>query len=119
MDKPDEYDGFYFLPSDEEQTLNLAFFKFKEGENFGKPVEYSNMGDKYHIAFFKCDDSGIPVFDEQFEAIFSDPTTYVKNLIGSDLYGCILRKTEQSYKWWNDYLTGAKEACKIISNEIK
>lgn len=119
MDNPKEYDGFYFLPSDEDDALNLAFFKFKEGENFGKPVERSSLGDKYHIAFFKRDQSGLPVFDEQFEAIFADPPTYVKNLIGSELYGCILRKTEESYKWWNDYLENAKEACKIVASESK
>jgi hypothetical protein len=115
----DEYDGFYFLPSDDDDALNLAFFRFKEGENYGRPIERSGMGDKYHIAFFKCDDTGTPIFDEHFEAIFSDPTIYIKNLIGSDLYGCVLRKTEQSYKWWDKYLTKAKESCKMVAEGVK
>lgn len=114
MPAKNEYDGFYFLPGDEEGDLTLAFFKFSEGQDYGQPVESSDLGDKFHIAFFRRDENGHPVFDEQFEAIFVDPATYVKNFIDSNLYGCILRKTENSQKWWEEYLTRAKEACKMF-----
>ena len=116
MPAKDEYDGFYFLPGDEDGDLTLAFFKFNEGQDYGKPVESSDLGDKFHIAFFKRNEDGNPVFDEQFEAIFVDPATYVKNFIDSNLYGCILRKTENSQKWWEEYLTRAKNACTMLQS---
>ena len=111
-----DYDGLYFLPGEEEGDLTLAFFKFNGETDYGKPVESSHMGDKFHIAFFRRDENGHPVFDEQFEAIFVDPATYVKNFVDSDLYGCILRKTENSQKWWEEYLTRAKNACTMLQS---
>lgn len=112
-----DFDGFYFLPGDDEFELNLAYFKFKDGEFYGEPVESTNLGHKYHIAFFKRDANGDPMFDDEFEAIFSDPTTYVKGLIGAEIYGCVLRKTESSAKWWEEYLTRAQKVC--IINKLK
>jgi hypothetical protein len=111
-----EFDGFYFLPGDDDYELNLAYFKFKD-KFAGKSVESSPLGDKYHIAFFKRDANGDPMFDEEFEAIFADPSIYVKGLIGADLYGCILRKTENSNEWWDEYLTRAQKTCMI--NKLK
>lgn len=110
----DEYDGFYFLPGEEDGDLNIAYFKFKPGEDFvGKPIEDSPLGGTYHIAFFKKDVNGDPMFDDAFEAVFTDPAVYVKQLIGSELYGCVLRKTEKSTKWWEEYLTRAQKTCMI------
>jgi hypothetical protein len=113
----DEYDGFYFLPGEEDGDINLAYFRFKQSEEYGEPVEYSSLGDKYHVAFFRKDVNGDPVFDEEFEAIFADPAVYIKNLIGSGIYGCFLRKTENSSEWWREYLTKAQQACMI--NKMK
>lgn len=110
----DEYDGLYFLPGDTDEEMNLAYFRFKEEEDFGVPIESTEIGDKYHIAFFKKDELGDPVFDEEFEAIFADPTVYIKNLVGLNVYGCVLRKTEKSLDWWVDYLAKAKESCTLI-----
>ncbi len=110
----DEYDGFYILPGDDEDDpggINLAFFKFKEGEHMGEPVETSPLGDRYHVAFFQRDVNGDPMFDEQFEAIFADPSVYAQGLVGGGIYGCILRKTEKSSKWWEEYLTRAQKTC--------
>lgn len=114
----DEYDGFYFLPAEEEDSLVLSYFKFNNDDYRGTPVGGTQVGDMFHIAFFKPDDEGMPVFDEEFEAIFADPTVYIQSLIGSELAGCVLRKTENSGKWWNMYLTGAKENCKMVASNL-
>jgi len=110
----DDYDGFYFIPGDEENELNLAYFKVKEGQTFGTPIEYSDLGNKYHVAFFKCDENGHPKFDHDFEAIFADPAVYIRNLIGTHIYGCILRKTECSQTWWKEYLEKTKNYCNLL-----
>ena len=106
----EEYDGFYFLPGGDEYEINIAYFKFKEDWE-GKPVESTPLGDKYHIAFFTRDVNGDPMFDEEFEAIFADPSVYIQGLAGASLYGCVLRKTEKSTKWWQEYLERAQKTC--------
>ena len=113
----EEYDGFYFLPGDDEDGINLAYFKFKEDWD-AAAVESTPLGDKYHIAFFKRDANGDPMFDEEFEAIFADPSVYIQGLVGAKLYGCVLRKTEKSAKWWQEYLDRAQRTClmnKLVS----
>jgi hypothetical protein len=114
-----DYDGFYFLPGDNDGELKLEYFKFQEQEYIGEPIGASSLGDMYHIAFFKWIDGGDLIFDEQFEAIFADPTTYIKNILGADLYGCVLRKTDVSSKWWDIYLKKIKDASIITSNKMK
>ena len=109
-----EYDGFYFLPGDEDYELNLAYFKVNEETDIGTPIEYNDLGSKYHIAFFKTGEDGHPEFDEEFEAVFADPSVYIKNMIGMDIFGCVLRKTEHSQSWWKDYLDKAKEQCRLL-----
>ena len=109
MANPKEYDGFYFLPGDDENEINLAYFQFKDEFGNSDPIEATPLGDKYHIAFFKRGDDGHPEFDDSFEAIFADPTVYIKGLIGAEVYGCVLRKTEKSQKWFDEYLTRAKK----------
>lgn len=115
----DEYDGFYFLPSDEYDDITLAYFKFNGDVDYGKPIESNHMGDKFHIAFFKRDEYGLPLFDEQFEAIFSDPEVYIRNFLGSHIYGCMLRKTERSDVWWKDYLDRAITTCETLRKEAQ
>ncbi len=114
-----KYDGIYFLPGDSDEELNLAYFNLKEEEFKGEPIDTNSIGDMYHIAFFKWSDGGEPVFDGHFEAILADPSIYLKNLIGADVYGCVLRKTENSAKWWQDYLTRTKNSCTMISEKLK
>lgn len=125
LDIEDTYDGFYFIPTEteEESSYKLAFFTFKDEMANAKPIEASEIGDKFHIAFFKSDENNLPVFDESFEAILTDPLVYINNLIGSGLSGCILRKTEKSEKWFQEYLnyiTGGEFEAKIreIANSI-
>jgi hypothetical protein len=117
-DITENYDGFYFIPTETEQesSYKLAFFTFKDEMANAKPIESSEMGDKFHIAFFKSDENDLPVFDESFEAILSDPIVYINNLIGSGMSGCILRKTEKSEVWFQEYLgyiTGDEFATKV------
>ena len=108
----ENFDGFYFLPTESDNEMQLAFFKVKEGV-LGQPVKTNSIGDMFHVAFFRKDDEGKPVFDEEFEAIFSDPKVYVKNLLGSNIYGAFLRKSENSGEFWKEYLDDAKSKCKI------
>lgn len=112
--RPSSYDGFYFTPAEEDDDLNITFFDFKHSSEKGYPVSNTSIGDCWHVAFFRQDGNGIPYFDETFEAIFSDPTVYVKNLIGANLYGCIVRKTEKSQKWFEEYLENAKKNVESI-----
>lgn len=104
---PLEYDGFYFLPienEEEDEGLGFQFFKLKDEYENGKPIGGNQNGDMYHIAFFGRDEEGLAVFDDAFEAILTDPTVYIENLVGADVYGCVLRKTDKSSDWFDDYL---------------
>ena len=117
-DYPKDYDGFYFLPIEEEDVEGLSyhFFKLKDDYGGGVPIENSTMGDKFHIAFFKRGEDGQPEFDDSFEAIFSDPVVYVNGLFGSEIYGCVCRKTTKSEKWFENYLT--RTAKSVIMNKM-
>lgn len=113
----ENYDGFYFAPIEEEEESNykLAFFKFQDEYANSVPVD---TGNTYHIAFFRPNDEGLPIFDDAFEAILTDPIVYINNLLGSDLSGCILRKTDKSEKWFGeylDYITGGEFESKVRS----
>jgi hypothetical protein len=104
MSNEETFDGFWFLPNDEE-GLRLSYFTFGEEFGGGTPVGGNQLGDTYHLAFFKENEEGMPEFDDAFEAILGDPQTYIKNLVGAGLYGCVVRKTTKSGKWFEDYLT--------------
>ena len=112
---PKDYDGFYFLPPDDENLIGLQFqfFKFKDEYKGGTPIESSSAGDKFHVAFFRKNEDGEPEFDDSFEAIFADPVVYVQNLMGTDIYGCFCRKTDKSEKWFEDYLTKTTKSVTI------
>ena len=105
MTAPAKYDGIYFLPGDEDDELMISFFDFTKEMSGGIPQEGNAIGDKWHIAFFKKDENGEPMFDDAFEAIFGDPATYVNNLAGANVYGCMVRKTDKSSEWFDNYLT--------------
>ena len=83
---------------------SFSFFSFKDEMKDSKPIESSEMGDKFHLAFFTSDEEGAPIFEDSFEAILADPIVYINNMIGTGMSGCILRKTEKSDEWWSDYL---------------
>lgn len=103
MSNEETFDGFWFLPCDEE-GLNLSFFTFKDEYGGGTPIGGNQLGDNYHLAFFKENKEGMPEFDDAFEAILGDPESYIKNLVGAGLYGCVVRKTTKTGKWFDDYL---------------
>ena len=106
---PKDYDGFYFLPGrSDAESFSIAFFNLKGEFENGKPVNGTDLGHMYHVAFFKRDANGDPAFDDAFEAIFSDPTVYVEGLEGAEIYGCFLRKTDKSDKWFAEYLEKTK-----------
>ena len=108
-----EYDGFYFLPlKEDEEGLKLSFFEINP-EHRGTPIDGNSVGDMFHIVMFKPDDDGLPVLDDNFEAILADPAVYIENLKGMDLYGCVLRKTDKSDKFIEDYLTGVLQSVMI------
>lgn len=109
-----EYDGIYFLPGDEDNELIISYWSFKDQEMAtAKPVDNNQMGDMYHVAFFKRNEKGDPAFDDSFEAIFADPSIYVNNLAGAGIYGCVVKKTEKSSEWFDNYLQKAIGHVKI------
>lgn len=100
-----EYDGIYFVPGDEENELKISYWSFKDEDMASaKPVGNTEIGNMYHVAFFKRNEEGEPTFDDTFEAIFADPSIYVNNLVGVGVYGCMVKKTEKSSEWFDDYL---------------
>lgn len=99
-----QFDGFIFTPGDEENTQEIRFLKLHK--DCGEIIETSKLGEKYHVAFFKQDEKGEFTLDDQFEATFSDPLTYIKNLIGMPFGGTFIRKREKTKEWFDNYLTG-------------
>jgi len=106
---PNEYDGIYFLPGEKEHELAIHCWEFKANTEYAAatPIDGNQMGNMYHIAFFRKDAEGNPTFVEHYEAILGDPEEYLKNLKGTRLYGCVLKKTEKSGKWWEEFLKRA------------
>ena len=102
--KSSDFDGIYFLPGDEDDELVLSFFDFQKDMAGGKPIKVSELGHMYHIAFFKRDKNNRPMFDDSFEAILADPATWITSLACAGIYGCVIRKTEKSDAWFDEYL---------------
>lgn len=111
-----EYDGFYFLPHGRYgEHLKFSYFSLKDEEQ-GTPVGGNEVGDMYHVVMFKKGEDGLPVFDDTFDAILGDPQKYIENLLGTEIYGCVLRKTDKSGKWIDDYLKRVMNS--IIMNKL-
>ena len=110
-----EYDGLYFLPNpDDPSGFIIDYFKLKGKEyKEQKKVDAKEYGDCYHIMLIEKDGNGMPKLEEPFEAILYDPDTYIDNFLGTDIYGCILRKTDKSGKWVEDYLKKAHSNVKL------
>ncbi len=107
------FDGFYYIPDTESNQMKLAYFVLENPA--GNPIESTDLGDKYHIVLFKKGESGLPEFDDEFEAILGDATEYITNLVGQEIFGCILRKSENSLPWWKNYLTKTTDYCKMLA----
>jgi hypothetical protein len=103
--QPNEYDGIYFY-SGKDDELIMHCWEFKDDTEYAgaTPIEGNKVGNMYHIAFFLKGEGNNPICEEHYEAILGDPETYVKGLAGAGLYGCVVKKTEKSGKWWNEYI---------------
>lgn len=97
-----KYDGFYFVPS-EDNDLDISFFVLTD-EYANGVSQKTDLGDWYHISFYKPDEEGKPIFDDYFQAILSDPFEYAKNFQSTNLFGCIVKKTDKSDLWMKKYL---------------
>ncbi len=117
-DTEKNYDGFYFLPGDKTCDYIINFFTFDEDDGDlanSKKIESNNsIGDIWHIALFTKDKKNEPVFNDSFEAILADPKIYAENLCSIGIYGCVLRKTDKSVNWFNDYLNKVKNRVTIL-----
>lgn len=114
------YDGIFFVPdpnSDNDGGLELSFFHFNDEYANKESVDNTSLGDMYYVAFFKGDEEGDMTFDGNFEAIFSDPQVYLKSLAGMHIFGCLVRKTENSGKWFQNYLKNALEKVKMYEEK--
>jgi hypothetical protein len=103
MDDSAKYDGFYILPG-KDDGIKLSYFDFQDDFVKGEKVGGTEIGDMYHVIFMKAGEDSLPILDDHFEAIFGHPETYVRNLLGAEIFGCFVKKTENSWKWVDDYL---------------
>lgn len=118
------YDGFYFSFShpneeDEESTKDpLSYFKVSSDTSLTNvPSEKHSLGNTFLMAFLQFDDDGIPTLDETVEAVLADPVTYVQNLQGTGLFGCIVRKTPRGEAWFDKHYL--QNAIQVIDNAKK
>ena len=53
--KKEKADGIYFLPGEEDDELLISHWEFKTDSEFsgGIPVDGNEIGNCYHIAFFR------------------------------------------------------------------
>jgi len=112
-----DYDGFYFTHNDiDPVNYDISFFTFKDDMVGREKIDYTELGDMYHVAFFKMNmKTSTAEFDGEFEAIFRDPICYIENLVGSDIFGLFVRKTDKSAEYFNDYLTSIRKQIMMIN----
>lgn len=114
----ENYDGIFFYPKFEEfihTDYRIELFSFNDETLKSEKIEHTELGDKYYIAFFKFHEEKILDLDECFEAIFIDPLTYIKNLVGSNFYGCMVRKTKTSGEWFKGMLKSFQESANTVT----
>ena len=109
------FDGVYFF-ADPNAPGHMAqdWFELK-GEEYENQTKIGGtpLGDMFHVSFIGRDGLGFSTIEQSFEAIFSDVDSYLKGLAGSNVYGVILRKTDKSTKWMEDYRMGVSKNVKI------
>lgn len=104
MNVPEKYDGFGIIPDDEEGNEKVVFFELSDESKNGTPIEGSTLGDMYHIVIFKLNPENSDLeYNDSFEAIFIDPLYYAKRLL-PHFYCTMIRKTDKSVKWFEEYL---------------
>ena len=104
MQELTEFDAIFFMPTDND-NIHIQSNVYK---NKGTPVEFTDVGNKWHIILFQDDGEDdeevfVKNFDT-FEAIFSDPREYISGLIESGWYGIVSRKTTTSEAFYQDAL---------------
>ena len=115
-----EFDGFYFQPiGDDEVEFN--YFLFNEEKDRGSKVDYSSMGDMYHIILWKPDEMGLPEIEDNYEAVLVDPAFYARQVTESNIpsYGVIIRKTTESFRFVDTYLEKFENSVKIAVDAIE
>jgi hypothetical protein len=101
-------DGLTFVPDNDGGT-EIRFMTFHE--KLKGEIETSNSGDTwYHVCFLKYDEENDSFeFDESFDAIFIDPLEYIRGLIGTNVYGTMVKKRQDSSEWFKGYLQNLKD----------
>jgi hypothetical protein len=95
-----EFDALFFLPMEEEDSINIITNKYK---NPGQPIEGNIIGSWWHILLFKCNEDNGDVEElDTFDAIFADPREYISGLIPQGWYGLIAKKTTTSNIFLDD-----------------
>lgn len=98
-----KFDGLLVAPGGVKDTIIVSFFMFRDEKYRGNSIENTGIGDRFHVALFKKTKDGTLKLDDIFEAIFSDPLTYIRNLVPLGFYGTFVRKTENSKFWFDNY----------------
>lgn len=101
-----EVDGVTFLPKNKKREIDLKGFTF-----VGKRLKYqkSELGHFYHIMIYKANEFGDAVNIDKFEAILTDPSVYISNLIECGFFGVVIKKTKTSKKIIDNLYNGIKQ----------
>jgi hypothetical protein len=103
------YDGFSFYYDDDDYakgTVKLMYYDLihDNPEDKGIPIKESSLGDTYHVCITVYDDeTKTEKINCIFEAVFVDPLYYAKSLL-PNFITTMVRKTNLSTKWFNDFL---------------
>jgi hypothetical protein len=91
-------DGVSFLPINPKLEIRLNGFVFKTKSKSGSYVK-GNLGHYYHILLYKPSKKGAVTEVDLFDAILTDPSVYIMNLIRSGFFGVVAKKTKTSNKF--------------------
>lgn len=104
-DNPD-YDVIFFTPGEEDSQIEVSTRKYKQP---GMVIDRGLAGDSFHIILFKENDNeeenAVIKHLDLFEAVLIEPLEYISELIPSDWYGVIARKTTTSKEFVDDLMT--------------
>lgn len=88
-------DGISFLPIRADfSELDVKGFTYDKKSKYEK----YDIGNKYHIFLYKCNEDGQVTHIDYFDAILTDPRIYTMHIINCDFYGVIAKKTKTSSK---------------------
>jgi hypothetical protein len=104
--KKNDFDMLMFTPNlKKEDTIDVETVQYIDR---GEKIDYSTMGDAYHIVLFREDEDGDVVDFDHFEAILTDCLEYASGLIPYSWYGFICKKTTTSHTILNKILDNIK-----------